>query len=129
MNHRVKEKFKNPFLPRQSQKINANLRASEILPDALMSVVLLKKRHNRYSTTRIASQFLVSKSPPYQGDIISHTDNLWKNWSGLDKVMLLSKVFLITLIERHKETSMFSLYSAPWCLFKQPASFPAGYLG
>jgi 2-polyprenyl-3-methyl-5-hydroxy-6-metoxy-1,4-benzoquinol methylase len=74
-----------------SKKIDADLRATEILLDALTGIGLLRKQRNQYINARIASRFLVSASPYYQGDILRHTDNLWKNWSGLDEVIKTGK--------------------------------------
>lgn len=74
-----------------SKKLNINLRATEILLDALAGLGLVKKQRDRYRNTGIASQFLVSGKPYYQGDIIRHADNLWKNWSGLDEVIKTGK--------------------------------------
>jgi 2-polyprenyl-3-methyl-5-hydroxy-6-metoxy-1,4-benzoquinol methylase len=74
-----------------SEKIDADLRTTEILLDALTGVGLLRKQRDQYINARIASKFLVSASPYYQGDILRHTDNLWKNWSGLDEVVTTGK--------------------------------------
>lgn len=91
-NYRVFDHLKK-LLPAKtiSRKINADLRATEILLDALTSIGIIEKKNNRYSNSRMASQFLVSKSPYYQGDIIRHADNLWKNWSNLDNVLKTGK--------------------------------------
>lgn len=70
-----------------SKKLNIDLRAAEILLDALTGMGLLKKRNSKYRNTAMASRFLVSGRPFYQGDIIKHSDVLWDNWSGLDKVV------------------------------------------
>jgi len=70
-----------------SRKLNTDLRATEILLDALTGLDILKKQKNRYGNTGMASKLLVSGSPYYQGDIIRHADTLWKNWSGLDEVI------------------------------------------
>ncbi len=70
-----------------SKKLNINLRATEILLDALTGMGLLKKQNSKYRNTAMASRFLVSGRPFYQGDIIKHADALWDNWSGLDKVV------------------------------------------
>jgi ubiquinone/menaquinone biosynthesis C-methylase UbiE len=87
-NYRIFDHLQKPLTAQKiSKKINAKVRATEILLDALTSMGLLKKKHDCYSNSRIASQFLISKSSSYQGDIIRHSDNLWKNWSGLDEVM------------------------------------------
>jgi len=70
-----------------AKKLNTDLRATEILLDALTGIGLLKKHKNIYSNAPLASNFLVSGKPYYQGDILKHADILWQNWSGLDEVM------------------------------------------
>lgn len=70
-----------------SQKLDIDLRATEILLDALTGIRLLKKSGYNYKNSSISSRFLVKDSPYYQGDIIRHADTLWKNWSGLDEVI------------------------------------------
>ena len=70
-----------------SKRLNIDLRAAEVLLDALTGMGLLKKRNSKYINTEMASRFLVSGRPFYKGDIIKHADALWDNWSGLDKVV------------------------------------------
>jgi ubiquinone/menaquinone biosynthesis C-methylase UbiE len=70
-----------------AQHISTDRRATEMLLDALTGLDLLKKRNDKYRNTKIASRFLVSGSPYFQGDIIRHAETLWKNWTGLDKVL------------------------------------------
>ncbi len=70
-----------------SKRLNTVHRATEILLDCLVAMGLLKKKGQRYQNTGTASRFLVSTSPYYQGNIIRHSDTLWKNWSGLDEVL------------------------------------------
>jgi 2-polyprenyl-3-methyl-5-hydroxy-6-metoxy-1,4-benzoquinol methylase len=87
-NYRIFDYLSKPLPVKTiSKKINADLRATEILLDALTSIGLLRKQKNCYRNSNIASRLLVSQSPYYQGDIIRHTDNLWKNWSNLDNVL------------------------------------------
>ncbi len=74
-----------------SQKLNTDLRATEILLDALTGLGLLKKSSHKYINTPLSNRFLVEDSPYYQGDIIRHADNLWRNWSGLDEVLKTGK--------------------------------------
>ncbi len=76
-----------------SKKLNTDLRATEILLDALTGLGLLKKQIHKYQSTELSSQFLVTGSPYYQGDIIRHADTLWQNWSGLDGVIKTGKPF------------------------------------
>ncbi|MBI5194810.1 MAG: methyltransferase domain-containing protein [Nitrospirae bacterium] len=70
-----------------SSKLKADLRAAEILLDALTGMGLLKKHTGRYKNSSLTAQFLVAGRPYYQGDIIKHADTLWQNWSGLDHVL------------------------------------------
>lgn len=87
-NYRIFDYLTNPQSVRSiSKKLNINLRATEILLDALTGMDLLKKQKGRYRNRSIASHFLVSGNPHYQGDIIRHADTLWKNWSGLDEIL------------------------------------------
>jgi 2-polyprenyl-3-methyl-5-hydroxy-6-metoxy-1,4-benzoquinol methylase len=87
-NYRVFDHLTKPQSAKTiSKKLNTDLRATEILLDALTGIGLVIKRKGRYRNTDRASRFLLSGSPFYQGDIIRHSDNLWKNWSGLDEVI------------------------------------------
>jgi ubiquinone/menaquinone biosynthesis C-methylase UbiE len=91
-NYRVFDRLLHPQSARHiSENLNTDLRATEILLDALVAIGLLTKQKNRYRNTPDASQFLVSGRPHYQGDIIRHADALWKNWSGLDEVLRTGK--------------------------------------
>jgi 2-polyprenyl-3-methyl-5-hydroxy-6-metoxy-1,4-benzoquinol methylase len=67
--------------------VGLDMRATEILLDALTALGLLKKIGNKYRNTEMAKQFLVKGSPLYQGDMLRHADTLWKAWSGLDEVV------------------------------------------
>jgi ubiquinone/menaquinone biosynthesis C-methylase UbiE len=91
-NYRIFDHLTKPQTPKTiSKKLNIDLRATVILLDALTGLGLIKKQKGRYKNAGIASQFLVSGKPYYQGDIIRHADNLWKNWSGLDEVIKTGK--------------------------------------
>ncbi|MBF0567313.1 MAG: methyltransferase domain-containing protein [Nitrospirae bacterium] len=70
-----------------SAKLGADVRAMSILLDALVSMGLIKKNGSLYENLPISSEYLQSGRPEYQGDIISHYDTLWNNWSGLDNVV------------------------------------------
>jgi 2-polyprenyl-3-methyl-5-hydroxy-6-metoxy-1,4-benzoquinol methylase len=87
-NYRIFDYLAEPQSARTvSKKLGTDLRATEILLDALAGMGLLVKQKSRYLNTASASHLLVSGTPHYQGDIIRHADILWKNWSGLDEVM------------------------------------------
>jgi 2-polyprenyl-3-methyl-5-hydroxy-6-metoxy-1,4-benzoquinol methylase len=70
-----------------SKKLKTDLRATQILLDALTGLGLLKKSAEEYRNTPISKRFLTKGKPYYQGDIIRHADYLWKNWSALDEVI------------------------------------------
>ena len=70
-----------------ARAIGLDLRATEIMLDALTALGLLKKTGNKYRNTEMARQFLLKDSPWYQGDMLRHADSLWKSWSGLDEVV------------------------------------------
>lgn len=74
-----------------SQKLSTDLRATEILLDALTSLGLLRKSGNEYKNLPISNRFLVKDSLYYQGNMIRHADYLWKNWSELDEVIKTGK--------------------------------------
>lgn len=70
-----------------SKKLKTDPRATEILLDALCGLGLLRKQGVKYKNTSLASRFLVTGKPYYQGDIVRHVDVLWDNWSGLDTIL------------------------------------------
>jgi len=70
-----------------AKRIKTDPRATEILLDAVTALGLLKKTGSLYRNTLLATMFLVKKSHWYQGDMLSHLNTLWKNWSGLDEVI------------------------------------------
>jgi len=70
-----------------AKELVTDLRATEILLDALAALGLLRKSRGIFHLTAPAKQFLLPGSPWYQGDMLRHLDTLWKNWSGLDAVV------------------------------------------
>jgi len=70
-----------------SRRISADARATELLLNSLVAIGLLEKKKDVYRNTPIASRYLVSGKPRYQGDILRHYSTLWDNWSGLDTVL------------------------------------------
>lgn len=74
-----------------AKNLKTNLRATEILLDALTGIGLLKKNRGKYANAPIAAKFLVRGSAYYQGDILRHADSLWQNWSELDEIIKTGK--------------------------------------
>ncbi|NWF51882.1 MAG: methyltransferase domain-containing protein [Nitrospirae bacterium] len=87
-NYRVYDLLKDYQTARSvSEKLKIDLRATEILLDALTSLGLLKKSGDKYKNLPISNHLLTKESPYYQGDMIRHADYLWRNWSELDEVI------------------------------------------
>ena len=85
-NFRIFEHLKSSRSARAlSRGIRTDLRATEILLDALTALGLLNKRAGTYRNARLANLFLVKDRPSFQGDMLDHADTLWKNWSALDE--------------------------------------------
>jgi 2-polyprenyl-3-methyl-5-hydroxy-6-metoxy-1,4-benzoquinol methylase len=68
-------------------KLKIDPRATEILLDAVTALGLLKKKGSVYRNSALATTFLIKKSLWYQGDMLRHSDHLWKNWTGLDEIV------------------------------------------
>ena len=74
-----------------ARRISADKRATEMLLNSLAAIGLLRKKNLSYSNSPVASRYLVSGKPDYQGDILRHYSTLWDNWSGLDTVLKTGK--------------------------------------
>jgi len=70
-----------------AQALGTDVRATEILLDALTGLDLLKKSGGKYKNAPIADRLLVSSAPASLAGMVRHMDTLWKNWSALDEVM------------------------------------------
>ncbi len=70
-----------------SKIIRTDGRATELLLNSLAAIGLLEKRGGNYRNAWVASRYLVKGKADYQGDILTHNDVLWDNWSGLDEVV------------------------------------------
>lgn len=71
-----------------SGKLKIDIRATEILLDALTALGLLKKSADRrYRNSPVSNRYLVKGSRLYQGDIVRHASTMWKNFSALDEVV------------------------------------------
>ncbi len=67
--------------------IKTDVRATEILLDAVTGLGLLKKNADKYRNSYLSNRLLVSGMPHYQGDILRHAAHLWENWSNLDEIV------------------------------------------
>ncbi len=66
-----------------TKSLRTNLRATEMVLNALVSLGLLRKVKGVYKNTAMSNRYLVKNRPLYQGDRIRHFHNLWDYWSKL----------------------------------------------
>lgn len=76
-----------------AKSVSADRRAAELLLNSLVAAGLLVKKDSLYRNAAVASKYLVSGKPFYQGDILKHYNTLWDNWSGLDTVLKTGKPY------------------------------------
>ena len=83
------DRLKSPVSAKGIAKaLRINLRATEILLDALTGIgLLVKSKAGNYRNTAISRRYLVKGSPSYQGDIVKHASTMWEGWSALDTVV------------------------------------------
>ncbi len=74
-----------------ARKLSVDVRAAEMLLDSLVAIGLLRKKGFTFCNTPVATRYLFSGKPDYQGDILRHYSTLWDNWSGLDTVLKTGK--------------------------------------
>ena len=76
------------FVRETARKVKADMRAMEILLDALTGIGLLKKdRAGRYRNSLVSKRYLVKSSHLYQGEIIRHASSMWEKFSSLDEIV------------------------------------------
>jgi 2-polyprenyl-3-methyl-5-hydroxy-6-metoxy-1,4-benzoquinol methylase len=76
-----------------ASQISTNMRATEILLDALTCLELIKKRGNKYHNATLARKYLVKGCDDYMGDIIRYGESLWQSWSHLDEIVRSGKPY------------------------------------
>jgi len=70
-----------------AKKINADLRATNRLMNALCSMGILKKIHGKFYNSDLSSKYLVEGKPDFMGNLY-HTNNLWDSWSHLTESVI-----------------------------------------
>lgn len=68
-----------------AEKIGADLRALELLLNALVAIRLLTKTGDVYTNTPVASAHLVKHGPQYIGHLLLLHDAEWDNWGKLEE--------------------------------------------
>ena len=66
-----------------AQRVHADLRATELLLNALVSLNLLDKKNETYFNTSVSARFFAEGSRDSARKALMHTANLWQRWSGL----------------------------------------------
>ena len=74
-----------------AKNLGTQLRATEMLLNALVSLKLLSKSRDVFSNTAVSRRCLMKDSPAYQGDRIQHFHNMWEYWSGLGTAVKTGK--------------------------------------
>jgi ubiquinone/menaquinone biosynthesis C-methylase UbiE len=74
-----------------TKRLGTDIRATEMVLNALVSLGLLRKVKRGYRNTVMSNRYLVKKRPLYQGDRIRHFHNLWDYWSKLSVAVKTGK--------------------------------------
>jgi ubiquinone/menaquinone biosynthesis C-methylase UbiE len=74
-----------------ARKLRTDLRATEMILNALVSLEFLRKIGEVYRNTAISNRYLVKGSQLYQGDRIHHFHNMWDCWSKLNVAIKTGK--------------------------------------
>jgi len=74
-----------------TKDLRTNLRATEMILNALVSLGLLRKIKGVYKNTAMSGRYLVKNRPLYQGDRIHHFHNMWDYWSKLNVAVKTGK--------------------------------------
>jgi len=70
-----------------ASRLRTDLRATEIILDALAGIGLIRKsRDGKYWNGPAARSYLVKGARLYQGDIVRHASNMWESFSALYEV-------------------------------------------
>jgi len=74
-----------------AKKLRTDLRATEMLLNALVSLEFLRKIKEIYRNTAISNRYLMKDSPLFQGDRIHHFHNMLDYWSRLSDAVRTGK--------------------------------------
>lgn len=70
-----------------ADRINTDVRATEVLLNAMVGMNILEKKGDRYSNPPAVRKLLDPASDDYRGGGLYHTANLWHAWSFLTEVV------------------------------------------
>ncbi len=98
-----------------AQQINADLRGTSMLLNALAAMGLLEKRKNDYQATQPAVDFLNRASPRYVGHMIMHHHHLSEAWSRMDEAVRTGRPvrprFSSTSDEQWRQSFLMGMYN------------------
>lgn len=83
-------KNKNWTARQVAAALKTDERATQRLMEALCAIGLLKKQKGRFLNTDLSARFLVKDSPQFIRSL-SHTANMWNNWSALTQAVRSGK--------------------------------------
>lgn len=64
--------------------IQTDVRATELLLNALVALTLLEKKDHLFTLTEISSTYLISSSPQYFGGMVRFESSQWDTWGALE---------------------------------------------
>lgn len=70
-----------------AEKLGADVRALELLLNALVAIRLLSKTGDLYANTPVATTHLVKHGPQYIGHLLLLHDAEWGNWGKLEEAV------------------------------------------
>jgi hypothetical protein len=74
-----------------ASSIRCDLRATELLLNALASIGLLTKEGSFYSLSEVSLIYLLQSSPKYLGGMVLFDSSLWNCWGDLEKAVRTGK--------------------------------------
>ncbi len=74
-----------------ASSIRADLRATELMLNALVAIGLLDKKGQLFSLSKISSTYLVTGSSKYFGGMVLFESSLWDCWGALEKAVRSGK--------------------------------------
>jgi SAM-dependent methyltransferase len=75
-----------------ASNLGTDLRATEILLNALAGLGLLSKSQGKFANTDLTLKYLVTRGPDYALTGLKHTANLWRAWSNLTDIVRTGEV-------------------------------------
>jgi (2Fe-2S) ferredoxin/predicted O-methyltransferase YrrM len=91
-----------------AEKIHADLRATEMLLNALVSLKLLEKRNGAFFQTPLSARFFSADSRDNARPALMHTAHLWHRWSTLTECLRAGR----SVAQRHIDDNWVTAFIA-----------------